>query len=105
MGADEALAPAEGCDLEFVRGDCNADGSYNVADAIFLLNELFAAGSAAPCDDACDVNDDGGKNLADAIYGLNHLFADGPAPPAPFPECGLDLTAEVLDCNSFPTCR
>lgn len=92
------------CDIEFVRGDCNRDGSTNIADAVFLLIYLFGAGSAPSCDDACDCNDDGVLNIADAIYKLVALFGSGPPPPSPNPGCGPDPTADALSCASYPPC-
>ena len=60
-----------GGEPEFSRGDCNADGSFNIADAIFGLDILFGGmGTIAPCQDSCDANDDGGFNIADNIYML-----------------------------------
>jgi len=88
----------------FDRGDCNADGMYNIADDIFLLANLFSGGPDGPCSDACDPNDDGDKNIADAIYGLANLFSGGPDPTPPFGACGADPTADMLDCLSFPSC-
>ncbi|MGE4620315.1 MAG: hypothetical protein AAEJ04_10965, partial [Planctomycetota bacterium] len=90
----------------FGRGDCNADGGYNIADAIFTLAALFSGGPAGPCDDACDANDDGGINIADAIFTLAALFSGGPPPADPAPgTCGEDLNnADTLDCASFPVC-
>ncbi|OUU23371.1 MAG: hypothetical protein CBC13_05830, partial [Planctomycetia bacterium TMED53] len=88
---------------EFVRGDCNADGGFNIADAIFLLASLFSGGPAGTCSDACDANDDGGVNIADAIFSLAALFSGGPAPTPT--SCGVDPTdTDVLDCVSFPPC-
>ncbi len=90
---------------EFIRGDCNGDGMINIADGIFILNQLF--GGSPPvrsCDDACDTNDEGLKNIADAIYMFNFLFALGPPPPVPFPGCGFDPTADSLGCESFAAC-
>lgn len=91
---------------EFVRGDCNADGAYNIADAVRLLNFLFPAMPPAPaldCEDACDCNDDGTNNIADAVCMLNGLFGGVTVPPAaPHPGCGLDPTADSLTCDTFP---
>ena len=90
-------------DPEFVRGDCNADGGFNIADSIFLLAALFSGGPAGTCLDACDANDDGGINIADAIYALAALFSGGPAPTPT--SCGVDpTTTDPLDCASFPPC-
>jgi len=89
----------------FLRGDCNTDGSPNVADAIFLLAILFSGGTAAGCVDGCDSNDDGSMNIADAVHFLAFLFAGG-APPTPpgVQSCGLDPTADSLDCLTPGPC-
>ncbi|NRA75235.1 MAG: hypothetical protein HRU16_04780, partial [Planctomycetes bacterium] len=90
----------------FGRGDCNADGGFNIADAIFLLAALFSGGPAGPCLDACDSNGDGSVNIADAIFALAALFSGGPAPSDPAPtDCGVDVDdSDTLDCASFPPC-
>lgn len=88
----------------FDRGDCNADGGMNIADAVFLLGTLFSGGPAGTCADSCDANDDGGLNIADAIFTLGNLFSGGPDPAPPFGACGPDPTADGLDCASFPPC-
>ena len=95
-----------GGEPEFSRGDCNADGSFNIADAIFGLDILFGGmGTLAPCEDSCDANDDGGFNIADNIYMLTQLFSMGPDPLPPFPGCGVDPTSgDPLDCVFFPPC-
>lgn len=86
----------------FDRGDCNGDGLENIADAIFLLDGLFAGGAASDCVDACDSNDDGGIDIADAIATLGVLFAGAAPFPAPNGACGVDPTADALDCVSYP---
>ena len=89
----------------FVRGDANADGAANVADAIFILAHLFAGQAAPSCAQAADVNDDGGVNVADAVYLLAYLFAGGHAPPAPFGACGSAApTGGGVGCASFAPC-
>lgn len=88
----------------FVRGDANASGKIDIADAVFLLSHLFARGPTPRCGDAGDANDDGRLDIADAIKILAHLFAnDGPLFP-PFGECGIDQTPDSLGCSSFPPC-
>ena len=91
---------------EFQRGDCNADGAFNIADAVFTLASLFSGGPAGTCADACDSNDDGGLNIADAIYTLAALFSGGPPPAPPSPgACGEDGTnADALDCVIYNAC-
>ncbi|HAK93927.1 MAG TPA: hypothetical protein DCM87_02675 [Planctomycetes bacterium] len=82
-----------------------ADGAVDIADAIFALSYLFAEGIAPACLDAADANDSGAIDIADAIALLSHLFADaGPLKP-PFGECGVDPTADDMDCGGFAPCR
>ncbi len=92
----------------FKRGDANRDGNMNIADAVYVLQNLFAQGPAIYCEDAADSNDDDGVNIADAVYILQNLFAQGPAIPAPGPDvCGPDLTGhpvtgqQVIGCNDY----
>ena len=84
---------------EFLRGDCNTDGSANVADAIFLLASLFSGGPDSGCIDGCDSNDDNSMNIADAIHFLSFLFNGGTAPAPPGVDfCGTDPTDDTLSC-------
>ncbi len=97
-------APVEAAAPKFRRGNANADGAVNIADAVFLLTHLFASGPNPPCRDAADANDDGALNIADAVGILGHLFGGaGPLPP-PFAACGADPTQDDLDCEAFPPC-
>ena len=90
--------------LLFLRGDCNADGNVDLADAACVLNWLFAGGAAPFCVKAADANDTGTINLTDSVYLLNFLFSGGPAPAAPFAECGADPTPDELRCDRFGLC-
>jgi len=88
----------------FRRGDSNADGAVNLADAIAVLSHLFA-GEELQCLNAADTNDDEKLNVADAVRLLAYLFAGAPALPSPFGSCGPDPTPGPLTCLSFPPCR
>ena len=90
----------------FRRGDSNADGRIDIADAVHILAYLFGDGAAPSCLDAADANDDGTVNIADATAVLDHLFAGGEPLPYPFNECGIDATTEgdALNCGSFSPC-
>ena len=92
------------CDANFTRGDANDDGTLNIADAIFLLTNLFVGGPAPVCLDAGDTNDDGFIDISDVITAINYIFVGGAAPPAPFPNCGIDPTADALDCAGSVQC-
>jgi len=94
---------------DFSRGDCNADGVFDIADPIATLGGLFPPPGSAPtppeCADACDANDDGQLDIADAVRMLGGLFGLPSTPPAaPFPACGADPTADALDCAAGTGC-
>jgi hypothetical protein len=84
----------------FIRGDANSDGFFNIADPVFILDNLFSGGPIPSCEEAADINDDGVRNIADAIYSLDNLFGNGSPPAAPFPECGVDTNPPGLSCTS-----
>ncbi len=93
--------PVEEPSASLRRGDCNGDGDVNLADAVCVLNWLFAGTGPPGCVAATNTNGDGAANITDATYLLNHLFSGGPAPVAPFPDCGPgELPAdEELGCE------
>ncbi len=86
----------------FLRGDVNGDSTLNLADGISQLAALFSGAGPVDCADSADTNDDGSFNIADTIYLLSFLFTSGPPPPAPFPNCGLDPTGDLLGCSFSP---
>ena len=88
----------------FGRADCNADGSFNIADAIGALGILFMMGGDPDCDDACDINNDSTFNIADPVALLGYLFSGGLAPAQPFPVCGPDTAPDALDCEISSIC-
>lgn len=88
----------------FRRGDANGDGKHDLADAISILAYLFVDGDAPQCMDAVDANDSGNIDLADAVRVLEYLFSDAEDLPPPFPDCGMDPTADDLDC-AVSACR
>jgi hypothetical protein len=66
----------------YLCGDADASGKINVADAVFVINYIFASG-AAPDPLARFDNDCNAKvNVADIVYLINYIFASGPAPCA-----------------------
>jgi hypothetical protein len=87
----------------FTRGDCNADSSRDVSDAIFLLDAIFAAPQPFPCQDTCDTNDDGVIDVSDGVSILLFLFSGGRTMPEPT-ACGTDPTADFLGCAAFAAC-
>ncbi len=99
--ATVTLAPAP----SFLRGDRNGDGRVDIADAVSIIRGAFLNGPASPCEDAGDVDDDGTEHgLIDTIALLEWIFFDGAPPHAPGPsQCGLDPTADDLDCATVAT--
>ena len=89
--------------VQFVRGDANGDGSYNISDPIVTLIHLFGSGSVA-CTSALDTNDDELVDLSDVISSLDGIFGLGGLPGVPFPGCGSDPTTGPLDCVAVPLC-
>lgn len=88
----------------FRRADCNGDGNVDLGDPIFIEQYLFLGGELPGCRSACDSNDDGLLNIADSIATLTYLFSGGSPPPAPFMNCGPDLTDDELDCEAAIVC-
>jgi hypothetical protein len=102
-GSGVDLGPYERCEsppTRFRRGDVNADGGLDIADAIAALLHLFR-GAPSSCRKSHDVNDDGAIDIADPIHLLRALFQAAPSPAAPYPGCGLDPNADALTCESF----
>jgi hypothetical protein len=80
----------------FIRGDSNGDEKVDVSDAVFTLGFLFLAGDEPRCLDAADVDDDGTILLTDAIAVLSELFLGEHLIAQPFPEAGVDPSADFL---------
>jgi len=100
--ASVKVAIGDVVDQAFARCDANDDGTSNIADAIWIVNELFDNGPATACQKAADCNDDGLTDISDATYSIAYRFLEGDAPPAPFPGCGSDPTADDLSCDQTP---
>ena len=55
LWASPASAASDGA---FIRGDANADGAVDIADAKSILSYLFHGARLGACGDAADANDD-----------------------------------------------
>lgn len=89
----------------FDRGDCNDDGSYNIADAVTGLEVVFG-GNMPPCADACDANNSEEIDIADPIYIFNDLFGTGTPPPGQgqcAPDTGSSSGFPLL-CSASSSC-
>ena len=55
-------------------GDCNADGTQNVLDVVYLINDCILGGSN---DCSCgDLNGDGIVNILDIVLLVNYILED-----------------------------
>lgn len=86
----------------FRRGDCNADGQFDVVDTMAVVGVLFLE-EPMLCASACDANGDGVLHIADAAYVLNSIFL-GAVMPAPFPNCDVDPSPGNLGCVAYASC-
>jgi hypothetical protein len=88
----------------FRRGFVNPDSKLDIADPIYIINDLFRDGPPVSCEKAADANDDGIYDASDAVYLINYLFKAGPPPAGPFGACAVDPTPDSLTCDSAETC-
>ena len=103
IGAVERQTCGDGDSLDFIRGDCDGNGSIDLADAVALLDYLFTGGSLT-CLATADVNDDSDMNLADPGTLLAYLYIGGSAPPEPFTSCGQDGDGSLIACEVYGGC-
>ncbi len=66
-------------------GDANASGQIDIADAVYMINYIFASGPAPVDFSAGDFNCSGSTDIVDAVYLISYIFASGPAPCASCP--------------------
>lgn len=88
----------------FLRGDADGNGSVDMTDSLYTLSSLFVGSKELRCQDAADADDSGEVELTDAVLVLGYLFAGGDTIAAPFPGCGLDVTADRLECEGVEAC-
>ena len=76
---------------EIMCGDADGSGSINISDAVFLIQYIFAGGSAPNPLEAGDADCSGGINMSDVVYLIQYIFAEGPDPCDPnddgVPDC------------------
>jgi hypothetical protein len=95
----------DGPPVLFRRGDVNGSGRVNLVDPIDLLIFMFRGDPVVVCEKAADANDDNRLDTTDAFVILEFLFLLGPKPAAPFVQCGVDPTEDLLTCRGFLTCN
>ena len=54
-------------------GDCNVDGSQNILDVVYLINDCILGGSNCSCG---DLNEDGIVNVLDVVLLVNYILED-----------------------------
>ena len=55
-------------------GDCNTDGTQNILDVVYLINDCILGGSN---DCSCgDLNEDGIVNVLDVVLLVNYILED-----------------------------
>jgi len=72
----------------FIRGECNGDGSVDIADPICALNWLFRGESTPGCIAALNANGDVSVDVSDPLRLLTFMFQGSTPPPPPYPNCG-----------------
>ncbi|MFH1361024.1 MAG: dockerin type I repeat-containing protein [Candidatus Omnitrophota bacterium] len=75
-------------------GDANNDTFVDTADCTFLLQYIFADGTAPTYYEVADVDASGSVDIEDVNYLLDYLYASGPRPTC-LPLCGNNV------CNDF----
>jgi hypothetical protein len=96
--------PATVPEVEFRRGDANADGGVDISDSIFILNWLFMGSQVPSCLDAADSNGDGQQDLSDAVRLILFLFQGGIEPPWPGTSACAAPEQLVFGCKEYLTC-
>lgn len=99
---DDDGTPDECQSADFIRGDCNGNGTVNIADVVGFLVFTFESGLSPTCYDACDANDDAMLDLADATDSLAYIFSSSGAPLGG--PCGDDATVDLLGCVFSDAC-
>jgi hypothetical protein len=66
--------------FQFVRGDCNGNGTVEAGDVVYLINYLFKNGPPPDPLEAGDANCDSLVEPSDVVYLINYLFREGPPP-------------------------
>ncbi len=73
---DITLSPAA-----YVNGDVDRSGAVSIADAVFLIQYIFASGpSPTPWSAGVYIDPTPAVSIADVVYLINYIFAGGPPP-------------------------
>jgi len=69
-------------EADYRCGDCDDNGSINIADAVVLVAYIFAGGTPPTPLEVGDVNCDTLIDVSDVVYLVSYIFAGGPPPCA-----------------------
>ena len=89
---------------EFIRGDVDANGVVEFADALYTLQVGISGSREFNCADAADVNDDGSVDFSDALLAARYVIHREGEIAEPSHSCGEDPTPDTLTC-SRSTCQ
>ncbi len=82
---DECEVPPSSAASCFLCGDADGNGAVSIADAVFLINYIFAGGPAPNPPAAGDADCSGSISIADAVFLINYIFGGGAPPCAACP--------------------
>ena len=77
----------------------SADGLVDLSDATAIAGALYLGPAQPACEDAADSNDDGAVDLTDVMGILLTLFQGSQGIALPYPNRGVDPTADSLSCE------
>jgi photosystem II stability/assembly factor-like uncharacterized protein len=70
---------------EVMCGDANGSGGVDIDDVVYLINYIFAGGSAPEPIEAGDADCSGNVDIDDVVYLIMYIFGGGPEPCADCP--------------------
>lgn len=83
----------------FLRGDADGDGRVTLDDAIHIAHYLYLGTPPLGCLDAFDADDNARLDVVDVVFLARLLFHGGSPCPEPYPEAGIDPTADAVECR------
>jgi hypothetical protein len=69
----------------YICGDADASDGISVADAVRIINYIFASGQPPNPLAAGDADCSGEVSISDAVYLIGYIFGGGPPPCASCP--------------------
>jgi hypothetical protein len=66
-------------------GDVDGDGSINILDITYLINNIYKNGPEPPVPEFADVNSDTSVDILDIVFLIGYLYKSGLQPQCPNP--------------------